>query len=65
MSTLTRLLRRRSVVLSSSNRPSGGWACFSCGLTAGPFDDDEAALLAGLHEEMMGHPAGTAVRLAG
>jgi hypothetical protein len=61
MSTLTRLLRRRG----TPDRPSGGWACLSCGLTAGPFDDDEASLLARLHEEMMSHPAGTTVRLAG
>jgi hypothetical protein len=61
MSKLTRLLRRDP----RTGRRSDGWACVHCGLTAGPFAADEAALLARLHEQVMSHPAGTTVRLAG
>ena len=61
MNKLTRLLRRDP----RTGRGAQGWACPHCGLTAGPFGADEATLLARLHEQVMSHPAGTTVRLAG
>lgn len=49
--------------LPSDRRP-GEWSCPECKLVAGPFVAAEAAMLAAVHDRVMGHPIRTAaVRL--
>ena len=48
--------------LPSDRRPSE-WACPECGLVAGPFVAAEAAMLAAVHDRVIGHPIRTAAVL--
>lgn len=46
-----------------ADRRVSGWTCPECDLTAGPFVAAEATLLATVHDQVMGHPLRTAIRL--